>query len=267
MLSPTTTPAPSPGNSQRSSKSFRLTDVTASMPRRMPPAWLNGGETVTAKVTGFVTPCIVKSPVTEYEVALDLLTLVETKMMAGYLATSKKSGLLRCVSRSSTPVVIMLTSMAALILELAGVVSSSMTVPEGCGNRPRTLLSTCLQTNSAEEFSGSSSHFEIFGTAGTGTEGVSTPTDSSVITASANGRIKPPQPLKAEIEYPLTQHPQEFSRSVASPLGRRLPRSRPARDHAWCSPGPVARPCQDTGRRRTPQTPRTMPRCKSVRTQ
>src|SRR3954463_1881313 len=102
MVSPTTTPAPSPGNSQRRPKSFRLTDVVASMPRRMPPAWLNGGEAVTAKVTGLVTPCIVKLPVTEYDVPLDLLTLVETKVIAGYLAASKKSALLRCVSRSST---------------------------------------------------------------------------------------------------------------------------------------------------------------------
>src|SRR6185436_7879485 len=103
MLSPTTTPAPSPGNSQRSPKSFRLTDVVASMPRRMPPAWLNGGEAETARVTGLVTPCIVRLPDTEYDVALDLLTLVETKVMAGYLVTSKNSGLLRWVSRSSTP--------------------------------------------------------------------------------------------------------------------------------------------------------------------
>jgi len=95
------------------------------------------------------------------DVALDLLTPVETKVIAGYLATSKKSGLLRCVSRSSTPVVIKLTSIVALILELAGVASSSMTVPEGFANIPRTLLNTCLQTNSAEEFSGSNSHFEV----------------------------------------------------------------------------------------------------------
>jgi hypothetical protein len=70
----------------------------------MPPAWLNGGETVTAKVTGLVTPCMVRLPVTEYESALDLLTLLETNVMTGYLAASKKSGPLRCVSRSSTPV-------------------------------------------------------------------------------------------------------------------------------------------------------------------
>ena len=44
--------------------------------------------------------------------------------------------------------------------ELAGFSSSRKTLPEGCANIPRTLLKTCPQTNSAEEFSGSSSHFE-----------------------------------------------------------------------------------------------------------
>src|SRR5262245_3156142 len=206
MMSPTTTPAPSPGNSQRSPKSLRLTDVVASMPRRMPPAWLNGDEAVTAKVTGLVKPCIVKLPVTEYEVAFDFLTLSETKVIAGYLATSKKSGLLRCVSRSSTPVVIKFTSMVALILELAGVASSRMTVPEGLANMPRTLLNTCMQTNVAEEFSGSKSHFEVWGTTGTGTDGLAGPveisgvvavprelkatTNSSVSTASTDRRMR-----------------------------------------------------------------------------
>src|SRR5215469_4201507 len=171
MLSPTTTPVPSPGKSQRRPKSLRLTDVVASMPRRMPPAWLNGGEAVTARVTGLVTPCIVRLPVTEYEVALDLLKLLETKVITGYLATSKNSAPLRCVSRSSTPVVIELTLMVALTLELAGVPSSRMTVPEGCWNMPRTLEKTCLQTNPAEEFSESSSHFEVWGTEGIGRAG------------------------------------------------------------------------------------------------
>jgi hypothetical protein len=43
-----------------------------------------------------VTPCIVRLPVTEYEVALDLLMLLETKVITGYLATSKNSGLEVC---------------------------------------------------------------------------------------------------------------------------------------------------------------------------
>jgi hypothetical protein len=113
------------------SEVLRLTEVVASIPRRMPPAWLNGGEAVTAKVTGLVTPCIVKLPVTEYDAALDRLTPVEIKVIAGYLAASKKSGLLRCMSRSSTPVVIDFTSMVALILELAGVASVGQREKEG----------------------------------------------------------------------------------------------------------------------------------------
>ena len=53
------------------------------MPRRMVPKWWKGGEAVTARVTGFVTPRIVRLPVTEYSVSLDLVTLVETKVMTG----------------------------------------------------------------------------------------------------------------------------------------------------------------------------------------
>src|SRR5262245_60274272 len=172
MWSPTTTPAPSPGNSQRRPKSLRLTVVVASTPRRTPPAWLNGGGAVTARITGLVTPCIVRLPLTEYVVALDLRKLVEVKVMTGYLAASKKSGPFRCVSRSSTPVVTPLTSMLTSTLELAGVASSSMTVPAGFENMPRTLVSTCLQTNPTEEFSGSSAHLEVEGTGGAnGTSG------------------------------------------------------------------------------------------------
>src|SRR4029078_8594237 len=106
-------------------------------------------------------------PFTEYVVALDLATRVEVKVMTGYLAASKKSGLWRCVSPSSAPVVTPLTSMLTSTLELAGVASSSRTVPDGFGNMPRTLVSTCLQTNPTEEFSGSSAHLEVEGTGGT----------------------------------------------------------------------------------------------------
>src|SRR5262245_47091001 len=56
--------------------------------------------------------------------------------------------------------------MVALTLELAGVVSSIVTAPEGCWNIPRTLENTCLQTNPTEEFSGSRAHFDTAGTAG-----------------------------------------------------------------------------------------------------
>src|SRR5262245_43828908 len=102
--------------------------------------------------------------------------------------------------------------MVALTLELAGVASSSVTVPEGCLNIPRTVENTCLQVNSAEEFSGSRSHFVIGGRAGAaawaraGSEGLSTPveaagagavsrerqagTDRSAITASTAWRME-----------------------------------------------------------------------------
>src|SRR5262245_39587142 len=61
--------------------------------------------------------------------------------------------------------------MVALTLELAGVVSSIVTAPEGCWNMPRTLENTCLQTNPTDEFSGSRAHFDTAGTAGAGAAG------------------------------------------------------------------------------------------------
>src|SRR5262249_16077512 len=86
---------------------------------------------------------------------------------------------------------------------------SRMRVPEGCWNMPRTLENTCLQTNAAEEFSGSSSHLETWGTEGIGRAGAaafSGPSeaagafavsrelqaraDRSVITASTDARME-----------------------------------------------------------------------------
>jgi hypothetical protein len=89
------------------------------------------------------------------------------------------------VSRSSTPVEIELASMIALIFELAGVVSSSVTVPEGIANIPRTLVKTCLQTNPTEEFSGSRTHFETWGTVGEETAGEFGATEAAPAPAAA----------------------------------------------------------------------------------
>src|SRR5688500_7030589 len=75
--------------------------------------------------------------------------------------------------------------MVALTLELAGVASSSVTVPEGCGNIPRTLDKTCLQTNPTEEFSGSRTQFETCGTAGAGTAGPSGAVEAAPAVAGA----------------------------------------------------------------------------------
>jgi hypothetical protein len=50
---------------------------------------------VNASVTGWVTPCMVRLPVAAYEVAPDLVTLLETKSIVGYSATLKKSALSR----------------------------------------------------------------------------------------------------------------------------------------------------------------------------
>ncbi len=50
---------------------------------------------VTGSVICLVTPCIVKSPVTSNLLLPFATTFVLLKVMSGYLATSKKSGLRR----------------------------------------------------------------------------------------------------------------------------------------------------------------------------
>ena len=58
----------------------------------------------TAKVTGWVTPCMVSSPVTTFSPAPSETTPVDLKVKVGNFSASKKSALLRCASRWASPV-------------------------------------------------------------------------------------------------------------------------------------------------------------------
>ena len=60
--------------------------------------------------------------------------------MVGYLATSRKSGLRRWVSRFSMRVLTLAASIVASIFAWAGSLSSAWTLPEVFANSPRTLL-------------------------------------------------------------------------------------------------------------------------------
>src|SRR5271154_2008199 len=94
--SPTTTPPVSSALFQVRPKSLRLIFVLAEAPACRPPITLTGApDDSTSSTTGLVTPCSLRSPVT-----LDLpgpaaSTLVDLNVIVGYLATSRKSGLLR----------------------------------------------------------------------------------------------------------------------------------------------------------------------------
>ena len=64
----------------------------------------DGLESSPSRVTGFVTPRMVRSPVTLMAPSLPGTTFVDLKVMVGYLATSKKSADLRCASRFASRV-------------------------------------------------------------------------------------------------------------------------------------------------------------------
>ena len=83
----------------------------------------------TAKVTGLVTPCIVRSPVTEYSPWPVRFTEVDLKVIVGYFSTSKKSGLLRCPSRWASPVLRVDTSTVASTEERVGSAVFSLSTP------------------------------------------------------------------------------------------------------------------------------------------
>src|SRR5260370_39780750 len=86
---------------------------------------------------------------------------VVLKVIVGYLATSKKSGLFRWLSRLGSPVSIPATSIVASTVERVTSLSSSCTFPETLPNFPRTVLTImCFTANKASECAPSISHVE-----------------------------------------------------------------------------------------------------------
>src|SRR5665213_306751 len=101
-----------------------------------------GPEMVTGIVTSLVTPFMVKLPVMAVGVNFML-----TKVMAGNLAASKKSGLFKCASRLAMWVLILETSIVIFALELAKSVGLYIICPSNLSNSPGTLLIImCLTT-------------------------------------------------------------------------------------------------------------------------
>jgi len=95
---------------------------------------------------------MVRSPVTLNLPLPDFSIFVDLKVMVGYLATSKKSGDLRCPSRFGSCVSIVLASMVSSIVLLVGVLSSRLTVPATLSKRPFTVDTIMWRTeNSVDE--------------------------------------------------------------------------------------------------------------------
>src|SRR5437773_202275 len=140
--SPTATPPASSAWFQVRPKSLRLIFVVACAPARVLPhgSFISGVGPSTSRTTGRVTPCRVRSPLTLYRPVPAGSILVETNVIFGYLATSRKSGLRRWLSRFSMCVSMLAGSISASIRERAGSDSLASTVPDTLPNWPRTLL-------------------------------------------------------------------------------------------------------------------------------
>ena len=167
MSSPTSTPPVSSAEFHVRPKSFRLILVVAERPMRVLPQGSLPGALgpSTAKVTGLVMPCRVRSPVTAYSPSPVRFTAVDLKVMVGYFSASKKSGLLRWPSRWASPVLRVETSMVASTVDAVGSVWFSWKTPVKPVRLPLTLeIIMCFTLNSAAEWAGS--RFQVIREAG-----------------------------------------------------------------------------------------------------
>src|SRR5882757_1681961 len=110
----------------------------------------------TFRTTDLVTPRIVRLPVTFILPAETRSIFVDLKVMAGWLATSRKLALLRSASRLGSPVSTVLASMVTSTSDLVRSWSSQLTVPVTPLNCPRTVaIIMCLTENPAAVCAGS----------------------------------------------------------------------------------------------------------------
>jgi len=138
IFSLTMTP-PGTGALKLTPKSFLLISVRALNPARVPP-YGSGPKppTSTSSVTGLVTPRMVRSPVTLY-LSPSGVTLVDLKVISGWLAVSRKRSERRSSSRISLPVSTEAVSIEAVTVESTGL--SAVTIcTSNLVKRPRTLL-------------------------------------------------------------------------------------------------------------------------------
>src|SRR3954451_25089146 len=151
ILSPTRRRPPSIGMLKSTPHSLREIDVVPSKPARVPP---HGSVSVpkysTSRVTGLVTPLMVRSPVTSRPLP-PFSTRVLVNVIGPLFSTSKKSAERRCASRFSSRVLIELRSIEAV----ADGFSPVTIWPSNFSNRPRTLLIRWRAVNPISEWLGS----------------------------------------------------------------------------------------------------------------
>src|SRR3990167_4689909 len=100
---------------------------------------------VTDNVTGFDTPCSVKTPCTFAVFSPVTSTLSLTKVAVGYFSVSKNSFPFRCLSSSAWQVAKSATLITALTLLLAGLSLSNTNAPlayhlPACVEKPKCLI-------------------------------------------------------------------------------------------------------------------------------
>src|SRR5271154_5623390 len=155
--SPTITPPASIALFHVRPKSLRLIFVVAEAPACVLPIIETGApDDSTSSTTGLVTPCSVKSPVTFHLFGPPASTLVDLNVIVGYLATSRKSGLFKCMSRRSTRVSTDDASIVASTTADAGSLPVVAIVPEVFWNCPFTFeIIMCRTLNSTLVCAGS----------------------------------------------------------------------------------------------------------------
>ena len=128
--SPTSIPPVSRALFQTRPKSFRLSVTAVSRPIfSLPKGSLPSPSSVTGSVTDFVTPRMVRSPVTR-KLSLPLaLTDVLLKLIVGLFATSKKSAERRCSSRRGSFVSMLFAWIVNSTVEFSGLARSTWIAP------------------------------------------------------------------------------------------------------------------------------------------
>ena len=125
---------------QLTPKSLRLSLPVTSKPVFWPPRpSLVKPFAVTVSVTGFVTPRIVRSPVTSYASLPFAAIFVDLNVISGNFAVSKKSAELRCLSRFGTPVSMLVASIFRSTELSSGFARSRTIVPSNFANWPPTF--------------------------------------------------------------------------------------------------------------------------------
>ena len=130
------TSSATPGSMKLTPKSERLIVVAASKPAAGVSRFGAVLLTVTSNTTGRVTPWMVRSPATFSLLPPAEVTFVLLKLAVGNCASSNMSGLRRCSSIFTTPVLTLEIGSCTSMLDFVGSLASKSKVPVTSVKRP-----------------------------------------------------------------------------------------------------------------------------------